>query len=155
MIMSWIGWKIIGGFAQSAWGWALRQWKLILIVVVLLLLLWAGMKIADAFRERAALIEGQKMTLTRMAVDLNMALIEKQSAQQTLDHMIAEKIRVEELAKSLVAEQIVIRAEVEAQKALFDKHDFAAIVKAKPGIIENKANAATQERFDEIEATFN
>lgn len=154
-MMGWIGWKIIGGFAKSAWGWAVRQWQLILIVVVLVLLLWGAFKIADAFKDRNALIEGQKMTLTRFAVDLNNALIEKQSAQETLDRMIAEKIRVEELAKSLVAEQIVIRAEVEAQKALFEKHDFAAIVKAKPGIIENKANIATQERFDEIEATFN
>lgn len=153
--MGWIGWKIIGGFAKSAWGWALSQWKLILIVVVGAFLLWSAYKIADAFKDRAALIEGQKMTLTRFAVDLNNALIEKQSAQETLDRMIAEKIRVEELAKSLVAEQIVIRAEVEAQKALFEKHDFAAIVKAKPGIIENKANAATQERFDEIETAFN
>lgn len=154
-MFAWIGWKVIGGFAKSAFGFVLAQWKWIVIGLVLLCVAWAGFKVREAFRERAELIEAKQQNLADLTVNLNNALIEKQSAQETLNKMIAEKIRVEELAKDLVAEQAVIRAEVEAQKALFEKHDFAADVKAKPGLIETKANRATQERFDEIEATFN
>jgi multidrug resistance efflux pump len=44
------------------------------------------------------------------------------------------------------------KAEVDELRELFDRHDFANLIKTKPGLIEKRMIAKTQEVFDEIEA---
>jgi hypothetical protein len=155
MIASWIGWKIIGGFAKSAFGFVLAQWKWIVIAAIGAILLWGVMKIYGAFAERASLLLERKQKIDVLAQDLTIATVEAQSAQLVIKAINEDRERLRALAANTVNEQKAIRAEASAQKQIFEKHDFAADVKAKPEIIERKANVATQERFDALETAFN
>jgi len=131
------------------------QWKWVVIGLITILLLWAAFKVYGAFKDREALIEEKKGTLAALAVDLNSAEIEAQSAKATIKQMEGDKARLQGLLAGTIATQIEIRDEVREQKKLFEDHQFKEVIQAKPGLIQKKANRATQERFDELEAAFN
>lgn len=151
-MFTWAATKLAMGVAGK---FLFAQWKWIVIGLIVVALLVVSFKVYGAFKDRAALLEEKKGTIATLAVDLNTALIEAQTAKATVERMQVDQARLQALAANLITTQIEIRDEVRAQKAVFESHDFDQLVQAKPGLIQKKANRATQERFDELEAVFN
>lgn len=154
-----IPWSLLGkglfGAGKVAGGWFMGNLKWIGLGVAAVAVAGIAWKIHSTFQERDRLLEERKMVVANLVQDLTIAEIEKQEAEETIARIEADKRRLEQLYADTVVVQREIRAEIREQKAIFERHDFNRLVQAKPGLIETRANRATQERFDELETAFN
>jgi len=97
----------------------------------------------------------QQQTITEITVMRDRALVEATAARDTLERVQANIDRLKELLDQSLINQAAIQIEVKGQKEVFERHNFDALVKAKPGLIEHLANKATQERMDAFENSLN
>ena len=157
----------LGGFAfktlaktalSAGWSWLLNWWKWLVVGVIVLGIAWIGLTIYGAFKDRAHYKEQLEGNITQLTVERDRAVIERDAANETLRRKAANDEMVRELRAELRDTQKEARDRARAQQEIFEKdrkHSFSEIVQAKPGLVENLANKATQERFDELEGAFN
>ena len=148
----WLGLKAFGSLAGGLIG---SYWKIGLTVALVAAIGTAAWKINGWKTDRDALLEERKGTIAELTQNLTIAEMERNSAQAALFKAEQEKRRILENQNALLLTQDLIRAEIREQKKIFEDHDFARLVAAKPGLIEKLSNKATAERFDDLEATFN
>jgi hypothetical protein len=133
----------------------LNQWKWIVLSIIALILLFFAFKVYGAFKDRDALLEEREGRITQLVKDNTEAEIEKQSLQATVNKMLEDRKRIEELHAATIELYEGIYEEVASQKKIFEEHDFTKLSNAKPGLIIRPMNKATKERFDEISSVFN
>lgn len=138
----------VGGFIGS-------YWKIGLTVALVGAIGTAAWKINGWKTDRDALLEERKGTIADLTQNLTIAEMERNTAQAALFKSEQEKRKILKNQESLIATQNAIRLEIREQKKIFEDHDFAKLVNAKPGLIEKLSNKATQERFSDLEDTFN
>lgn len=147
--------EILSNTFKSAAGFFTNQWKWIVAGILAVALSYAGWTVYDAFKDRAALLEEREGRITQLVKDNTEAEIEKQTLQATVDKMLEDRQRIDELHAATVVLYEAIYEEVAAQKQIFEDHDFTKLSNAKPGLIIKPMNVATKERFDEISSVFN
>ena len=106
----------------------------------------------DEYQEFRTLKE---QTIIELTQSRDQALIEVAEARAAMWEKEAHAERLELLLEEARAERAAIRAEAARQVEVFEDHNFEALTKAKPGLIEKLANKATQERMDAFEDAFN
>ena len=131
------------------------QWKWIVLSIVTLVILFLAFKVYSVFKERDDLIKEKENAITQLIKDYTVSEIERQRAQDTVNLMTAENIRIQNIYDKITETQEAIRNIELEQKRIFIEHDFTKLSNAKPGLIIKPMNKATQERFDEIANTFN
>jgi hypothetical protein len=127
-------------------------WKPVLLVGIVGFVYW---KVANAFDDYKTMVEERNTTITKVTVARDRAIVEAAAAQAAVYEIKANAQRMELLLESSLQRQDEIRAEAKAQREVFEGHNFEALTKAKPGLIEKLANKATQKRMDSFEDAFN
>lgn len=123
---------------------------------VLLVALYLGKQVYDAFQDREQLLEERQQTVAQLLQDVTIAEIEAKAAKDANKQLRESLARIEQLQAENLAVQAQIREEQREQKAVLeDQQRLTRLTKAKPGLIERLANKATQERHDEMAAAFN
>ncbi len=150
----------MGGNAMIPWvlagkGWFLNNAKWIVLGILAVVALWAGKQVYDAFQEREQLLKEREGTITNLVQDKTILQTERDSAKAAINRLLIDKARLQYILQTTIQTQIEIRDEIRAQKQIFEKHDFDKLAQAKPGLIQTRANRATQERFDELQDAFN
>lgn len=140
---------------SKAGSFLLAKWKWIVISIVLLIVLYLGFKVYEAFKDREALEKQLEGTITQLVQDNTKAEIQRQFLEATIEKMLVERQRNLELYQATIKLYEDIHKEVAEQKQIFEDHDFTALSNAKPGLIIKPMNDATKERFDEISNIFN
>ena len=130
----------------------LGNWKWIAIVVVCFGAYW---KLGAVFDDYKNMVAERNATITKVTVARDRALVEAATAQAAIFEIKAHAKRMELLLSDALQRQDEIRAEATAQREVFEDHNFTALTKAKPGLIEKLANKATQERMNAFEDAFN
>jgi len=134
----------IGGFLKAV------PWRVIagIAAIVIAVLMWNKFINHQEEREQALLdakIEAEQAVAHSVQVDAaNKALTEANEAS-----LRAAKAS-EEALKSLAIGYADIRAQEAAQKKIFAEHDLKKLTNAKPGLIENRANAASAQRMKDL-----
>lgn len=150
-LTGWVGWKIGGAFLKA-------QWKWLVILIVLILLLWGAWKIASAFERVKELEEERAETIASLQEQRNQAIYEKLSAEDSLRRERVNKALIEELRQDYLQAKSDIRQELRAELSIFTKdrkYTWEEMVKAKPGLIEPRINNASQEYYNEMASLFN
>ena len=130
----------------------LGNWKWILLSLGVVAFYW---KVNSEWSDYSEWKELQAQTITELTVARDRAVVEAASAQSALWEMKANTARLELLLQDALTRQDDVRADATAQRKVFEEHNFEALTKAKPGLIEKLANKATQERMDAFENAFN
>lgn len=150
-IATWAGWKIGGAFLKAQW-----KWLVILIVLILLLLgIW---KINSWYEQAKQLEEDQAGTIASLQDQRNQAIYEKLSAEDSLRRERVNKALIEELRQDYLQTKSDIRQELREELEIFDKkrkYTFDEMVKAKPGLIQTRINNASDGYYDEMASLFN
>ena len=143
-----LSWMAVKGFLTA-------QWKWLVIGALLLIALYGWYKVNNVIEERNALKQELDSKITQLVKDKTELSIAKQEAEQTINMMLADKARIEELYNATLKVQETINTVALQQEKIFEEHDFTKLSNAKPGLIIKPMNRATQERFDEIVTVFN
>lgn len=138
--------------AKIAWGFVKSSWKPVTIVLLVILSYWKITTWYDAFQEQQ--LAEQKL-ITKLTVERDRAMISAASFQAVAAEKAMNELRLELLFEKLLDQQKLILKESDRQKDIFENHNFEALTNAKPGLIENLANKATQERMDAFEDAIN
>lgn len=150
-VTAWAGWKIGGAFLKA-------QWKWIVLLIVLLLLLWGAWVIASEFAENKKLKEEKENTIASLIQQRDWAQFESYSAREALQKERVNKELIEELRQDYLQAKSDIRQDLLAELEVFEKkrkYTFDEMVKAKPGLIEPRINNASQEHYNEMASLFN
>lgn len=150
-IATWAGWKIGGTFLKA-------QWKWLVILIVLLLLLFGAWKIAAAFDRVKDLEEERAGTIASLQEQRNQAIYEKLSAEDSLRRERVNKELIEELRQDYLQAKSDIRQELRAELAIFTKdrkYTWEEMVKAKPGLIQTRINNASEGYYNDMASMFN
>jgi hypothetical protein len=108
----------------------------------------------DARNVRDTLLttSAEKVSAQARSQELENSNVVLQSALEMMEESAAEyRIAVEELVES----NAEARIEADARKQVFEDHDLQTIANKRMQTIERLSNAATKERFDELESLFN
>jgi hypothetical protein len=97
----------------------------------------------------------REQKIIQLTQERDQARIEAESAKTAYEEKVLNEKRLELLLADALKRQDEIRTEARAQKAIFERHNLQALTDAKPGLIENLANKATQERMDAFENALN
>jgi len=112
-------------------------------------------KVSHAWSDYKDWKANQAQTITELTVSRDRAIVERASAQAAMAEKQAHVIRLEILLDHALEEQKAVTTIAKEQQDIFERHNFTALTKAKPGLIEKMANKATQERMDAFEKAFN
>jgi cell division protein YceG involved in septum cleavage len=151
MIPAWLGWKAVTGFFKV-------QWKWLVILLVLILLLLGAWKISSIVAENKANRDKKEETIAILQEQRNQAVYEALSAQESLRRERVNKQLIEELRQDYLQAKSDIRQELRAEMEIFTKkrkYTWEEMVTAKPGLIQTRINNASQEYYDEMAALFN
>lgn len=130
----------------------LGNWKVFVTAGAALFIYFKFNSLVGDFQE----FRSQKeKTIVQLVQERDAARAEAASAQSAMWEMKANEKRLELLLEDAIAERAKIRAEASKQIEVFQEHNFEALTKAKPGLIEKLANKATKERMDAFEDAFN
>lgn len=136
-----------------------KQWFTIGGVVLGGILLWRSMGVLDSFLDsHRAMADNLQASLRKqasMAVQLQtMKQASRRNAEYLLWQQNALRRADEELRK--LSENFNRYREIAAEEqAIFAEHNLARLARAKPGLIQIRANRATRRRFAEFERIFN
>lgn len=109
---------------------------------------WAG----DYLDKRQA----ERNELRTLTAERDRAVIERESAEEIRRIEEEHKAEMDALRDMYMAELAQVRADARAERAVLeDRERIQRLANAKPGLIELRANAATQRQFDELEAELN
>lgn len=139
-------------YLKIIWKFAKPNIPYILLALLVAFVYWKVTGMWGEYQEWKTL---QQQTITEITVMRDRALVEAATARDTLERVQANIDRLKELLDQSLANQAAIQVEVRGQKEVFERHNFDALVKAKPGLIEALANKATQERMDAFENSLN
>jgi hypothetical protein len=85
----------------------------------------------------------------QMVNSANQLKIETQD--NTIDKIQRDFKKQTDSLNNVIKRNNEIRAEIKRYLDIFKKHDLTKLAAAKPGLIENRVNKATQDVFDQIE----
>ena len=85
----------------------------------------------------------------QMVNSANQVKIETQD--KTIDRIQKDFQKQTDSLNKVIKRNNEIRAEIKRYLDIFKKHDLTKLAAAKPGLIENRVNKATQDVFDQIE----
>jgi hypothetical protein len=139
-------------YLQLIWSFLKPNFFYVLLALLIAFFYWKLNNMWGEYKEWRTL---QQETITQVTVMRDRALVEAETARQTLEQIQNNTVRLKELVEQSLLNQAAIQAEVKEQKDVFERHNFDALVKAKPGLIEHLANKATQERMDAFENSLN
>lgn len=145
-------WMTIGKFL-------LGNWKVLLVVSfagILYLKLGSFWEDYQDYRaDKEQTLAQKEQVILKLTQARDHALIEVAESRSAMWEMKANEKRLELLLAEAIEQQKEIRAVARQQVEIFENHNFEALTKAKPGLIEKLANKATQERLDAFEEAFN
>ncbi len=119
------------------------------VAVVLLItsLLGSGYAMWTKIQLQAAESEIQGLSIELGAERANVAQL-----QDEIDLIAVQVGQFQEKIAQIEAERLSARKQVEYTRSLFNDHDFAKLMAAKPGLITNRMQKATDEVFTDLRA---
>lgn len=146
---------LLSSAVKNAGSFLFAKWKWIAVSVVIAVVLYGVWQMYNIYKDREFLLKEREGTIAQLVQDNTEAELELQSRDATIEKMLADRERTDELHAATIKLYEAIYEEVASQKQIFEDHDFTKLSNAKPGLIITPMNDATKERFDEISSTFN
>jgi hypothetical protein len=103
--------------------------------------MWQKIQLQDAEAE----IQG-------LSIELSTSVANEATLQQEIDLVAVQVVQFQEKIAKIEAERLTARKQVEYTRTLFNDHDFAKLMAAKPGLITNRMQKATDEVFADLRA---
>lgn len=128
------------------------NWKFLVLAIGILLFYFKANAFWNDYQEYRT---QKEQTVLQLTQSRDQALIQVAEARAAMWEKEANEKRLELLLAKAIEEKAAIREEARRQIDVFENHNFEALTKAKPGLIEKLANKATQERLDAFEDAFN
>lgn len=137
--------KAIGKFLWNNW----------LTVLIVLACIFLYFKFTGALSDYKDMVAQRDTSIAELRARNVAAEVKAASALATIDKMEEDRVRIEILHNDALRRQDDSRDLARRQMEIFEKHNLQRLVDAKPGLIQPRANKASQEKMDAIEKAFN
>ncbi len=95
-------------------------------------------------------LQAAESQIQGLSIELSTSVANEATLQEEIDLVAVQVSQFQEKIAQIEAERLTAMKQVEYTRTLFNDHDFAKLMAAKPGLITNRMQTATDEVFTDL-----